>query len=81
MGIVEWIIVTVVVALLLLIGAAFLFTRVVEKKIGKSIGFLYIDPDETSPGEGVYALFYEDQDPKAFTDGSTVMLTVKVVRK
>ena len=79
MGVVEWIIVTVAVALLLLIGAAFLFTRVVEKRMGKSIGFLYVDPEESAEGEGVYTLFFED--PKAITDGSTVMLTVKVVRK
>ena len=79
MGIVEWIIVTVVMALLLLIGAAFLFTRVVEKRMGKPIGFLYVDPEESAEGEGVYTLFFED--PKAFTDGTAVMLNVKVVRK
>ena len=79
MGVVEWIIVTVAVALLLLIGAAFLFTRVVEKRMGKPIGFLYVDPEESAEGDGVYTLFFED--PKAITDGSTIMLTVKVVRK
>lgn len=79
MGLIEWIIVTVAVALLLLIGAAFLFTRVVEKRMGKPIGFLYVDPEESAEGDGVYTLFFED--PKAFTDGSTVMLTVKVLRK
>lgn len=79
MGVTEWVIVTVVVVLLLLIGAAFLFTRAVEKRIGKSAGILYIDPEESTEGDGVYTLFF--QDPKAFTDGTTVMLNVKVVRK
>ena len=74
-----WVIIIVISALLLLAGAAFLFTRVVEKRMGKSIGFLYVDPEESAEGEGVYTLFFED--PKAITDGSTVMLTVKVVRK
>ena len=74
-----WILVAVIVTLLLLIGAAFLFTRTVEKKVGKSVGILYVDPEEDAQGDGVYTLFF--QDPKAFTDGSTVMLTVKVVRK
>lgn len=79
MGIVEWIIATVAAALLLLIGAAFLFTRLIEKKVGRSIGTLYVDPEETAPGDGVYTIFYED--PKAFTDGTVVTLNVKVVRK
>lgn len=79
MGVTEWVIVAVATVLLLLLGAAFLFTRVVEKRMGKSIGFLYVDPEESAEGEGVYTLFFED--PKAITDGSTVMLTVKVVRK
>lgn len=79
MGLTECIIVIVVVALLLLIGAAFLFTHAVEKKVGRSVGILYVDPEESTEGDGVYTLFF--QDPKAFTDGTTVMLNVKVVRK
>ena len=79
MGTTEWIVAAVAAALLLLVGAAFLFTRLIEKKVGRSVGMLYVDPEETAPGDGVYTLFYED--PKAFTDGTVVTLNVKVVRK
>ena len=71
----------VIVAVLLLIGAAFLFVRVVEKKMGKEIGMLYVDPSEPVEGEGIYCVFFDGQDPKAFTDGDSVILTVKVIRK
>jgi hypothetical protein len=71
----------VLAAVLLLIGAAFLFVRIVEKKRGKEIGMLYVDPSEPDEGEGVYCAFYHGQDPKAFTDGESVILTVKVIRK
>lgn len=74
-----WILVIIVMALLLLAGAAFIFTVIVEKKSGKPIGDLWVDPSETMPGEGIYTTL--DEDPKTFMDGTNVMLTVRIVRK
>lgn len=72
-----WLIVLIfLVELLLLIGAAVFFTLTVEKKTGKPIGEMWVDPSETIPGEGVYTIFKED--PKAFTDGQSVILRVRV---
>lgn len=76
MNIVLWIVVVILVELLLLIGAAVFFVNTVERKFGKPIGDLWVDPSETMPGEGVYTIFNED--PKAFTDGQNVMLQVRV---
>ena len=67
--------------LLILIGAAAFFVRTVEKRSGKEIGLLYVNPEEAGEGEGIYAQFYKSVDPKAFTDGQYVILTVKVLRK
>lgn len=72
-----WLILIIfLVELLLLIGAAVFFTLTVEKKTGKPIGEMWVDPSETMPGEGVYTIFKED--PKAFTDGQFVMLRIRV---
>lgn len=76
-----WVIIIVAFQLLLLIGAAAFFVRTVEKRSGKEIGLLYVNPEETGEGEGIYAQFYKSVDPKAFTDGQYVILTVKVLRK
>lgn len=70
------ILIVILAELLLLIWAAAFFVRTVEKKTGKPIGDLWVDPSETMPGEGVYTIFNED--PKAFTDGQNVVLRVRV---
>lgn len=70
------ILIIILAELLLLIGAAAFFVNTVERKFGKPIGDLWVDPSETMPGEGVYTIFNED--PKAFTDGQNVMLRVRV---
>lgn len=75
------ILIVILAELLLLIGAAAFFVRTVEKKTGKEIGLLYVNPEETEDGEGIYAQFYKDSDPKAFTDDTAVILKVKVLRK
>ena len=79
MGTVHWIVIFILVELLLLIGAAAFFVRTVEKKTGKPVGDLWVDPSETMPGEGIYTIFNED--PKAFTDGQIVILRARVSRK
>jgi len=76
MDTVWWIVIFLAIELLLLIGAAAFFVRTVEKKNGKPVGEMWVDPSETMPGEGVYTIFYED--PKAFTDGQIVALRIKV---
>ncbi len=76
-----WIAIAVVIELLLLVGAAAFFVRQVEKRCGKEIGILYVNPDEPEEGEGVYAQFYKSANPKAFTDETSVVLKVKVLRK
>lgn len=78
-----WMWVTAIISflLLLLIGVAVFFVHEVEKRSGKEIGFLYVNPEETEEGEGIYAQFYKNAYPKAFTDGQYVMLRVKVLRK
>lgn len=70
------ILIVILAELLLLIGAAAFFVRTVEKKNGKPVGEMWVDPSESMPGEGVYTIFYED--PKAFTDGQIVILRIKV---
>ena len=67
----------IVVEMLLLLWAASFFVRTVEKKTGKHVGDLWVDPSETMPGEGMYVIF-NNQDPKAFTDGQNVVLRVRV---
>ena len=79
MGTVHWVVIFILVELLLLIWAAAFFVRTVEKKTGKPVGDLWVDPSETMPGEGIYTIFNED--PKAFTDGQIVILRVRVSRK
>ena len=79
MGTVHWVVIFILVELLLLIGAAAFFVRTVEKKTGKPVGDLWVDPSETMPGEGIYTIFNED--PKAFTDGQIVILRARVSRK
>lgn len=81
MDTVWWILIAILAELLLLIVAAAFFVRTVEKRSGKEIGLLYVNPEETGEGEGIYAQFYKSIDPKAFTDGQYVILTVKVLRK
>lgn len=76
MSTVWWILVVVLTELLLLVGAAAFFVRTIEKKNGKPIGDLWVDPAETAPGEGVYTIFNED--PKAFTDGQMILLRIQV---
>lgn len=76
-----WMVIAVVIELLLLIGAAAFFVRTVEKKAGKKIGILYVNADEAGECEGVYAQFYKDADPKSFTDGTSVIFQVRVLRK
>ena len=71
-----WVLLAFVIELLLLSGAAAFFVHTVEKKTGKPIGDLWVDPTETVPGEGVYTIFNED--PKAFTDGQSIILRVRV---
>ena len=75
------IIIAILAELLILIGAAAFFVRTIEQRTGKEIGILYVNPEEAEEGEGVYAQFYKSADPKAFTDGSSVILRVKVLRK
>lgn len=79
MDTVWWIVIFLAIELLLLIGAAAFFVRTVEKKTGKPIGEMWVDPSESMPGEGVYMIFNED--PKAFTDGQIVILKVRISRK
>lgn len=45
----------------------------------KPVGTLYVNREENEIGEGVYVAFTED--PKAFTDGSPVILEVRIIRK
>lgn len=77
MNIVWWIVAVILVELLLLLGAAVFFVCTVERKFGKPIGDLWVDPSETMPGEGMYVIF-NGGDPKAFMDGQNVMLRVRV---
>lgn len=76
MSTIWWFLAVVLIELLLLFGAAAIFVRVVEKKTGKPVGDLWVDPTETAPGEGVYTIFNED--PKAFTDGQMILLRIRV---
>ena len=71
-----WVLLAFAIELLLLIGAAAFFVRTIEKKTGKPVGDLWVDPAETAPGEGVYTIFNED--PKAFTDGQMILLRIRV---
>jgi len=78
-----WLVIALVlIVTALLAGGGMIFiVRTVEKRVGKEIGILYINPEETDPGEGVYAQFYKSADPKSFEDGMAVVLQVKVLRK
>ena len=76
MSTVWWFLAVVLIELLLLFWAAVFFVRTIEKKTGKPVGDLWVDPTETAPGEGVYTIFNED--PKAFTDGQMILLRIRV---
>lgn len=66
----------ILAVLLVMIVLAYILVVQVEKKTGKPIGDLWVDPSETMPGEGVYTVF--SHDPKTFTDGQSIILRVRV---
>lgn len=76
MSTISWIVLGILAILLVTIVLAYILVIEVEKKTGKPIGDLWVDPSETMPGEGVYTVF--SQDPKAFTDGQSIILRVRV---
>ncbi len=76
MNVFAWVVLGVLAILLVTLALAYILIVEVEKKTGKPIGDLWVDPSETMPGEGVYTIF--SQDPKAFTDGQSVILRVRV---
>ena len=76
MSVFAWVAIIILVIILAAIVLAYMMIVEVEKKTGKPIGDLWVDPSETMPGEGVYTVFTKD--PKAFTDGQSVILRVRV---
>ena len=66
-----WIVISVIFAIL--ITAFFLRKRKVE-----TVGALYIDVTEDNPSIGTYASFV--QEPRTFTDGQKIALTVIFVK-
>lgn len=76
MSTISWIVLGILAILLVTIVLAYILVIEVEKKTGKPIGDLWVDPSETMPGEGVYTVFTKD--PKAFTDGQSIILRVRV---
>lgn len=82
MSVTTAIILAAVLILVVFLGAAYFLMIQIEKRMGppaEPSGELLIDPGESTPGEGVYVIFHED--PKAFTDGKPVLMSVKIVRK
>lgn len=76
MSTISWVVLGILAILLVTIVLAYILVIEVEKKTGKPIGDLWVDPSETMPGEGVYTVF--SHDPKAFTDGQSIILRVRV---
>ena len=58
--------------------STYIYRKLTEKK-KETIGTMFIDPKEPEDRGGVYVGF--DKDPKEFTDGDIVSMTVKIVRK
>lgn len=76
MSIFAWIAIVMLAIILATTVLAYIMIVEIEKKTGKPIGDLWVDPSETMPGEGVYTVFTKD--PKAFTDGQAVILRIRV---
>ena len=76
MSVFAWVVLGILAILLVTLVLAYVLIVEVEKKTGKPIGDLWVDPSESMPGEGVYTIFNED--PKAFTDGQYAVLRVRV---
>lgn len=76
MSVFAWVVLGIFAILLVTLALAYVLIVEVEKKTGKPVGDLWVDPTETAPGEGVYTIFNED--PKAFTDGQMILLRIRV---